>query len=70
MLRIVINSFPGDEIAIESKFGDRTIFVRKKTGRWEGQSDGDFACSECGWESDAKYDYCPNCGSFNMEAFK
>lgn len=40
-----------------------------RKGTWRQLSDGAYECSECGYESDAKYNYCQNCGSFNMEVF-
>ena len=42
-----------------------------KHGRWRKMNgERGYECSECGWESDTTWDFCPNCGSLNIEAWK
>ncbi len=41
-----------------------SIQPEQKKGKWrEMNHDLGFECSECGWESYYKYDFCPNCGA-------
>ena len=41
-----------------------------KHGRWRKMNgERGYECSECGWESDTTWDFCPNCGALNIEAW-
>lgn len=43
----------------------------EKTGRWINtrppEMSDNIVCSECGYDSIADYDYCPNCGARMIE---
>ena len=44
-----------------------TAEPEKKTGKWEENNNigtfKDFTCSECGWDSEGAFNFCPNCGA-------
>lgn len=45
-----------------------TIEPEQKKGKWVGKGSegfGIFICDNCGKLSMMKYDFCPNCGSYN-----
>ena len=38
--------------------------LQHKTGKWRKMHYNPwYECSLCGWESDATYNFCPNCGA-------
>lgn len=39
----------------------------QRRGRWRNMSNGDYECTECGWESEYTYDYCPNCAAIMFQ---
>lgn len=42
-----------------------------KHGHWiKMNGERGYECSECGWESDTTWDFCPNCGALNIEAWE
>ena len=42
-----------------------------KRGRWiKMNGERGYECSRCGWESDTTWDFCPNCGALNIEAWE
>ena len=61
-----------EEIALERAYGANAVgkliselpTVEPIKGEWIKMNyDLGFECSQCGWESDAPYDFCPNCGT-------
>lgn len=42
-----------------------------RSGKWMRLSihDWEFDCSECGFDSDEPYPYCPNCGARMIEPY-
>lgn len=56
---------------IEKIFDHAPTVDPVKHGRWRKMNgERGYECSECGWESDTTWDFCPNCGALNIEAWE